>query len=146
MDYISDNDLRTEYVNRFFLKPGSPLTNSSLAHDHCRTMIEEVDREHFIVIFLSARNEVIDTEVVHLGTINQSAVYPREIIKKCLDKAATAIICAHNHPSGNPQPSSNDIRITKQLKDACKTMAIYFNDHIILHGENYYSFADHGLI
>jgi DNA repair protein RadC len=78
--------------------------------------------------------------------VDSSAVYPREIIKGALILGATAIICFHNHPSGDPEPSISDKEITKEIVFACKVMQIRFLDHVIMGSNCYYSFADKGLI
>jgi len=78
--------------------------------------------------------------------LTTSAVYPREIVKTALENNAAALICAHNHPSGNLNPSRDDISITKKIKAACDTVDIPLHDHLIIAGDGWYSFSDHGLI
>ncbi len=80
------------------------------------------------------------------GTLTTSAVYPREVIKRALANNAAALVFVHNHPSGNSNPSQDDIALTKQLKQATEAIDIYIHDHLIIANNDVYSFADHGLI
>jgi len=104
------------------------------------------DRDHevFTVLFLNSKNEILAVEELFRGTINASAVHPREVIKRALHHGAAAIICAHNHPSGNPEPSPQDRQITRELKEACRLMEISLLDHLVIGHNRYWSFADHG--
>ena len=99
-----------------------------------------------MVIYLNGRNQIMSMEEVFEGTLTTSAVYPREVVKQALNHEASALIFVHNHPSGNPQPSKDDLEITKKLKDAVSTIDVSIHDHIIIAGDETYSFADHGLI
>ena len=101
-------------------------------------------REHFMGIYLDAKNRVIGSEILFTGTLTASAVYPREVITRALDRNAAAVIFAHNHPSGDIQPSAQDIRITRTLTLALKFAGINVHDHIITGSEGYYSFAAQG--
>lgn len=98
-------------------------------------------KEKFSLIYLNAKNGVIHAEVVSEGTIDQTAVYPREIVIKCLEHGATAVILAHNHPSGDPAPSEHDMKLTKALKETLKLVNVNVHDHIIIGDNGYYSFA-----
>ncbi|MEH0022753.1 MAG: DNA repair protein RadC [Desulfobacter sp.] len=102
------------------------------------------DREHFMGIFLDAKNRVTASEILFTGTLTASAVYPREVIVKALDHKAASILFAHNHPSGDIQPSHQDVRITRTLTLALKFAGINVHDHIITGSDGYYSFAGHG--
>lgn len=104
------------------------------------------DIEIFKVLFLDAKNQITGTEDVHEGSIASSAVYPREIIKSALKNKASALIFAHNHPSGSINPSRSDIIITRKLVHACMHMDIKVHEHIIIGDNNYFSFADNGYI
>jgi len=85
-------------------------------------------------------------EELFKGTLTTSAVYPREVVKRALDNNAAALVFVHNHPSGNPNPSQDDLTITKKLKEAAKANDVSIHDHLIIAGNEVYSFADHGLI
>ena len=101
-----------------------------------------LDHEEAWVIFLTANNGVITTEMLSKGTLNKTAIDSRPILRQALLKNAAAIILCHNHPSGNEKPSPADIGLTDNLLKACKLMDIPLIDHIILSGSQYYSFAD----
>ena len=144
---VSDNEIAEEFVNRFQLKAGDMIQNATSAANHLRAFLTDYARdvEHFVVIFLNNQNKVITTEVVASGTINSSAVYPRQIAIKALEKEATNVILAHNHPSGETLPSSSDRAVTKKIVASLAFLDICVLDHLIL-GENHYSFSDQGLI
>src|SRR5690606_33939092 len=103
-------------------------------------------KEQFIVICLNSANKIIKHETVSIGNLNSSVVHPREIFKTALEHNAASIILLHNHPSGNPEPSNEDISITKKLVEAGKMMDIPVFDHIILAGNTYTSFVEKRLI
>ncbi len=144
---IPDNVIQEEFVNRFQLKAGDMIKNATSAANHLRAFLSDCARdvEHFVVIFLNNQNKVITTEVVASGTINTSAVYPRQIAIKALEKEAANVILAHNHPSGETMPSNSDRAVTKKLQTALSALDIEILDHIIL-GQDHYSFADAGLL
>ena len=100
--------------------------------DYCRTTIGFSEREIFRVLFLDKRNNLIADEVQGEGTIDHTPVYPREVVKRALELGASAIILTHNHPSGDPTPSSADIRMTQQIAVIAETMGIAVHDHLIV--------------
>lgn len=102
--------------------------------------------EKFVVMFLNNRNRLIRSEIMGDGTINQAPVYPREIVKRALDLDACSVILCHNHPSENPEPSSDDIRMTHNIKIALQGIGVIVQDHIIIGGEKHLSFRAKGLI
>ncbi len=101
-------------------------------------------REVFVVIFLDTYNRVIEVEELFAGTINESAVYPREIFARAVKYKAYALIFAHNHPSGKPNPSVADLKLTKRLILAGKLLGFKVLDHLIIGEEGYYSMAEEG--
>ena len=144
---VSDGELITEYSKRFTLKSGEQVTGSTDVVNHLKQFfIDDLHREKFVVVFLSGNNSIITTETLFKGTLTSSAVYPREVIRKVLEHGAGALILSHNHPSGNLNPSKDDIAITKRLVDACRTIDVKIHDHIIIAGDGYTSFADKGLM
>ena len=145
---ISDKVIKDEYKRRFRLKDGDFIHSSKDAVEHLETYLSDSkDRESFIVIFLNGRNQIISSEVLFEGTLTTSVVYPREIVKRALELGAAAIIAAHNHPSGNPNPSKDDRTITKKMVNACSVIDVPLHDHlIILPGGEFTSFADLGLL
>jgi DNA repair protein RadC len=103
-------------------------------------------KEQFIVVCLSTSNKIIRKEIISIGNLNSSIVHPREVFKVAVENNAASIILIHNHPSGNPEPSSEDISITKKLVEAGKMMEIPVYDHIIIAGNNYTSFVERRII
>ncbi len=100
-------------------------------------------QEHFICISVNGANEIITSRVVSVGLVNKTQVHPREVFADPITDRASAIIVAHNHPSGALIPSKEDIEVTKQLKSAGKILGIKLLDHIIFNHKGYYSFLDH---
>jgi DNA repair protein RadC len=108
--------------------------------------MRDKQREHFRAIYLDAKNRVIATETLFKGTLTASSVYPREVIRAALKNQAAALIFAHNHPSGDPQPSADDIAVTRRLIFACRVTNITVHEHLIIGNNRYFSFADQGHI
>ena len=102
--------------------------------------------EQFRVLFLNKKNILIADEIMATGTIDQTPVYPREIIKRILTHEAGAIILVHNHPSGNTKPSNSDIDLTTQIVNACKTVNVSVHDHVIIGKGEFYSFKTNMLL
>lgn len=103
-------------------------------------------REQFRVLFLDAKNALLRDEGRYDGTVNQSPVYPREIVKQALELHATAIIMVHNHPSGDPTPSAADIAMTKEVRDAAAKLGIALHDHVVIGRNGTASFRSLGLL
>ena len=100
--------------------------------DYCRSAMAFEDIEQFRILFLDKRNRLIADEVQQTGTVDHTPVYPREVIKRALEHSATAIILVHNHPSGDPTPSSADVQMTRQINDIAKPLGIAVHDHVII--------------
>jgi DNA repair protein RadC len=113
--------------------------------DYLSHSLRGLQVEVLTVIYLDAALAIIDSEQVAEGTVTVNTVYPREIIKKALSRNASALIVAHNHPSGVLTPSKQDRQLTKQLYLACSMMHIRLLDHLII-GDGHFSFADAGII
>ncbi len=103
-------------------------------------------KEKFIVVCLNSSNKVIKNETISIGNLNSSVVHPREIFKVAIDSLSASIILIHNHPSGNPEPSNEDISITKKIVEAGKIMDIPVFDHIIIAGDTFTSFVEKRLL
>jgi len=108
--------------------------------------MRDLKKEIFKVMFLDSQNRFVEIEDLFEGTLNTSAIYPREVIQGAVKHSASALIFVHNHPAGNPQPSDNDRQITQDLVFAGNIMQIKVLDHIIIGDNSYFSFADAGLI
>ncbi|MEW5974310.1 MAG: DNA repair protein RadC [Acidobacteriota bacterium] len=106
----------------------------------------DLKQEIFSVVFLDTKHRVLAIENMFQGTINTASVFPREVVKRALDLGAAAIIAVHNHPSGNPDPSSEDRRVTEDLRKACELLELSLLDHIIVGANGYFSFADRRLL
>jgi DNA repair protein RadC len=108
------------------------LSSWSSVLDYCRTVQAFSEKEQFRILFLDKRNQLITDEVQQQGTVDHTPVYPREVVKRALELSATAIILVHNHPSGDPTPSSADIEMTKQVATIAKPLGVALHDHIIV--------------
>jgi DNA repair protein RadC len=100
--------------------------------EYCRSVMAFEEREQFRILFLDKKNALIADEVQQVGTVDHTPVYPREVVKRALELSATAIILAHNHPSGDPTPSRADIEMTKLVIETAKPLGIAVHDHIII--------------
>ena len=100
-------------------------------------------QEHFLSISINGANEVMSVRVVSMGLVNKTPVHPREVFADIIAERASAVIVAHNHPSGDLTPSAEDMKITKQLKEAAAILGLSVLDHIIFSTKGYYSFAEH---
>ena len=122
------------------------LNSSKELFEYLYHGIRDKTRECFNVVFLDAKNRVIATETLFEGTLTASSVYPREVVLAALNHHAAALIFAHNHPSGDPKPSQEDIAVTRQLVFACRVVGITVHEHLIIGDNRYFSFADEGYI
>jgi DNA repair protein RadC len=121
-----------------------PLTTADLLALLAKVADER--QEHFVVITLDAAGRLINSKVVFIGTVTATLVHPREIFAQAVADMAVSIIVAHNHPSGVPEPSKQDITTTQQLVAAGLIMGITIDDHIIVAGGQHFSFAANGLL
>jgi DNA repair protein RadC len=108
------------------------LNSWSALIDYCRAAMAFADKEQFRVLFLDKKNKLIADEVQQTGTVDHAPVYPREVIKRALELGASSIILVHNHPSGDPSPSSADVQMTRQINDIARPLGIAIHDHIII--------------
>ena len=128
-----------------YFTTGTRYTAPSQVYEAFRFLMEET-KEMFICLHLDGKNKIVCIDLVSVGSLNQSIVNPREVFKTaCLSNAA-AIICIHNHPTGDPSPSSEDISITRRLKEAGEILSIKILDHIIIGDGEYVSFVERGLL
>ena len=129
-----------------FLHENTVLDSSSKAGEFCVKKLSLCQVERFEAIFLDTQNNVISAETMFYGTLCETAVYPREIVKRALDHDAHSVMVAHNHPSGGLKPSTADIRATETIKNALTSVDIKLVDHIIVGNTEYTSFAEKGLL
>ncbi len=128
------------------LKSGSVLTSPGAVRDYLRLALAGRDHEVFVVLFLDAQHRVMSDAELFRGTLTQTSVYPREVVKAALAANAAAVIFAHNHPSGVAQPSQADELLTRQLKEALALVEVRVLDHFIVAGNQTLSFAERGLL
>ena len=114
--------------------------------DYCHTTMAHRDTEQFRVLFLDRKNAVIADEAQASGTVDHVPVYPREVVKRALELNASALILVHNHPSGDPTPSDEDITMTRAVEDAAKALGLTLHDHLIIGKSCEMSFRAHGYL
>ncbi len=108
--------------------------------------IKDELREHFVCLYLNARHQVIEKQIISIGSLSASIVHPREVFQSAVLHSAASIIVAHNHPSGDVSPSADDIQLTKRLVKAAEIMGIDLLDHVIIASDDFLSFKDQGLL
>lgn len=111
-----------------------------------KTSIQDKAKEHFKLILLNSRNKVIGISTISIGTLDSNLVHPREVFKEAISHSAASVVLVHNHPSGDPEPSEDDLTITKRLTEAGKILGIEVIDHIIIAKNNHFSFKEGKLI
>ena len=122
------------------------IRGSKDAANYIRPKIGDLHHEEFWVIYLNRRNAILGSEKLSMGGVTGTVIDVRLVLKRALERHATSLICTHNHPSGNLDPSDADKKITRQLKDAAAIMEIPVIDHLIVTMSGYYSFADEGML
>jgi DNA repair protein RadC len=128
------------------LKQGNALTSPRKVADFARMKIGGLPHEAFMIIHLNVQNEVIGTDIVNEGTVDQVAVYPRRIVERALGRHAAGLILVHNHPSGHIQPSEEDKQLTKLVKSTAAALDIRVQDHLVVGRNGYFSFVESGLM
>jgi DNA repair protein RadC len=114
--------------------------------DYCHVAMAHEKREHFRVLFLNRKNQLMADEQQQVGTVDHASVYPREVVKRALEIGATALILVHNHPSGDPNPSDNDIAMTEEIIRAAAALDILVHDHLIIAQSGHISLRSLGLL
>lgn len=128
------------------LKAGIALSSPQAVQQYLQLTLGRKPYECFVLLLLDVKNRLIDCEELFRGSLTQACVYPREVVKTALKHNAAAVILAHNHPSGTPDPSSADRALTQSLRQALALVDIRTLDHFIVAGSKVYSFAEHGLM
>lgn len=128
-----------------YLKTGTRFTAPSQVSDTFQFLNKE-PKEYFVTLHLDGKNRIICMDIVSIGSLNQSIVHPRSVFMTACLSSAAAILCIHNHPTGDPTPSSEDIAITKRLIEAGEIMGIKVLDHIIVGEGEYISFVERGIM
>ena len=122
------------------------LTNWQQLIDYCHAALAHEKTEQFRILFLDRKNVLIADEVQQRGTIDHTPVYPREVVKRALELGAAALILVHNHPSGDPKPSRDDIEMTREIKTAAEALGISIHDHLVIGRKGHASFRSLGLL
>jgi DNA repair protein RadC len=141
--------LMREIFNRILLERiQEPISIISISQvlDYYKTLLEQQKKEQFRIMFLNNKNKLIAEELMYEGTVNSTAIYPREIVQKALNYGASAIIMVHNHPGGDPKPSRQDIIMTRAVKEIVQKLDIILFDHIIIGTNDTTSLHDMGII
>ena len=137
-------------IGKRFLKEKSlskvKIKSSKDIVDYFIPYMRDMKKEIFKVVLLDCKNKIIKDITLSEGTLTKSIVHPREVIKEAVTESAAALVLIHNHPSGDPQPSPDDIEVTNRIISACELMGIRVLDHIIIGDNNYFSFFNEGLI
>jgi DNA repair protein RadC len=128
------------------LQRGDTFTNSSQIHEHFGKRLGNAFQEMFFTLVLDNKHRIISEQLISIGTINRSIVHPREVFVTAIEQRAAAIILVHNHPSGDPKPSSQDIEITKRLVEVGNIVGIKAIDHVIIGQNTFFSFVDEDLM
>ena len=122
------------------------LNNWDRLMSYLNTVLARERVEHFHILFLDNRNRLLADEAQARGTVNHTPVYPREVVKRALELHATAIILVHNHPSGDPSPSRDDIEMTQEIKAAATALGVVVHDHVIVGNGRWFSFRQESLL
>jgi DNA repair protein RadC len=149
MDTISEGEVLAkalEILKNRLRKPGQAMISPQSVKAFLTINLAELGHEVFAALFLDGQHRLIQYTEMFRGTMNQTSVYPREVVKEALRLNAGAVIFAHNHPSGMPEPSRADEMLTSTLKDALALVEVKVLDHIIVGGTTTVSFAEKGLI
>ncbi|WP_208528098.1 MULTISPECIES: DNA repair protein RadC [Jeotgalibacillus] len=126
------------FEDRFTIR--SPEDGASMLMNEMRFLTQE----HFVALYLNTKNQVIHQQTIFIGSLNASIVHPREVFKEAFKRSAASIICAHNHPSGDPSPSKEDIDVTRRLVECGKMIGIEVLDHLIIGEKKYVSLKEKG--
>lgn len=128
------------------MQRGAAFTSPLLVKEYLVTKLSGFEHEVFAVLFLDSQHRLIEYVEMFRGTIDSASVYPREVVKEALMLNAAAVIISHNHPSGNPEPSSADKALTQRLKETLALVDVRTLDHIVVGGADTTSFAERGLL
>jgi len=134
------------HVLRMQMQDEPVISNSETLIDYLFAEMAHLPAERLRVLFLNSKNRLLGDEVMVEGSVNEVPIYPREIMRRALEIGATALILAHNHPSGDPAPSKGDIKATERVADAARTLDIQIHDHVILARGGWTSFKRLGLL
>ena len=143
---VSEADilLMAQQLARQRLCRGRSLTSPKAVFNHLQTLLGDYEHEVFALLLLDSKHRILTFQELFRGTLDATGVYPREVVKICLEFNAAAVILVHNHPSGDPEPSQADRTLTRKLQDALNLIDIRTLDHIVVGSEGCVSMADRG--
>jgi len=121
---------------------GKPIKTAKDVFEHCSPKLSSLDREHFMILHLDTKNRVIKDEIVSVGALTGTIAHPREVFKSAIKESAHSVILVHNHPSGDPAPSDEDLKMTERLLEAGEILGIKVLDHVIVGKEEWYSIVN----
>ena len=121
---------------------GKPIKTAKDVFEYCSPKLSNLDREQFMILHLDAKNRIIKEDVVSIGALTGTIAHPREVFKSAIKESAHSVILVHNHPSGDPTPSDEDLKMTERLSEAGEILGIKVLDHVIVGKETYHSFND----
>lgn len=128
------------------LYKGRHIRSPKDSYELIRPFLEDADREMFVAMALDIKNQPTSIQVCHIGSLNASIVHPREVLKMAILSNAASIIVFHNHPSGSPEPSNEDLEVTKRLKAAGDIVGVELLDHLIIGEDSFLSFREKGFL
>lgn len=128
------------YNDRYVIRSPQDCAN------YCMDEMRFLSQEHFVCLYLNTKNQVLHKQTIFIGSLNASIVHPREVFKEAFRRSAASIICLHNHPSGDPAPSREDIEVTKRLAECGKIIGIDLLDHVIIGEQKYVSLKEKGYL
>ena len=126
------------------VRRGATMSSPQAVKDYLLLEIGVLEHEVFCVLFLDAQHRIIELKQMFRGTVTQTSVYPREVVKAALARNAASVMLAHNHPSGTPEPSESDLLLTRALVQALALVDVRILDHFVVAGHEVHSFAEHG--
>ncbi|WP_035099746.1 RadC family protein [Aneurinibacillus terranovensis] len=136
-----------ELGKRIAVSTGAGRAAVRSPQDVANVMMEELrylTQEHFVCLYLNTKNQILDRKTIFIGSLNSSIVHPREIFKEAIRKSSASIVCIHNHPSGDPAPSREDIDVTHRLQEVGRILGIELLDHVIIGDGRFYSLKEKG--
>lgn len=133
-------------INRYVPQERYIIRSPKDGADYVMEEMRNLKQEHFVVLFLDTKNQIVHRQTIFIGSLNASIVHPREIFREAVKRSAASIICVHNHPSGDPTPSQEDIHVTRRLFDSGRMIGIELLDHLIIGDRKFVSLKEKGYL
>jgi DNA repair protein RadC len=142
VDAKNEQEAKAKALGVINVREAAPLVVLPLNVFECLKEFRDKKKEHFIVLHLNTQNEIINREIVSIGSLNASLVHCREVYSSAITAGCASILVCHNHPSGSLEPSSEDLSVTKRLVEAGKILGVELTDHVIISQNGYYSLRE----